>query len=128
MAEVVLDSSAVIALLRGEPGSDLVMNYVDRAVISAVNLQEVAKKYVDAGIAIPQIRELLDTLHLDVRSHTAADALAAAALAGATRVHGRGLGDRSCMALAIKLGIPAVTTDRAWAKLEIPGLRVMLAR
>jgi PIN domain nuclease of toxin-antitoxin system len=32
------------------------------------------------------------------------------------------------MALAIKLGLPAITTDRAWARIEVPGLEVILAR
>lgn len=128
MAGVVFDASAVIALLRAEPGAELIKRHADNAAMSAVNLQEVVKELLAAGIEIPAAREMLAELHIDVRPHTAEDAFDAAQLVKATRQHGRGLGDRSCMALAIRLGVPALTTDRAWAKLEIPGLTVLLAR
>ncbi|TNC07290.1 type II toxin-antitoxin system VapC family toxin [Methylobacterium terricola] len=32
------------------------------------------------------------------------------------------------MAVAMKLGVPVMTTDRAWAGLEIPGLSVEVIR
>ena len=32
-----------------------------------------------------------------------------------TRALGLGLGDRLCLALAARLGVPAVTADRPWA-------------
>jgi len=128
MAEVVLDSSAVLALLRDEPGADIVAESLDRAVMSSVNLQEVVKKLLEAGFDPAQARETIDTLGLQVVAHDAEDAHAAAALWSATRHAGRGLGDRSCMALAIRLDIPVVTADREWGKLDIPGLAVVLAR
>ena len=128
MADIVFDASAVIALLRAEPGADLIVQHADNAAMSAVNLQEVVKELLDTGIEIPVVREILAELHIDVRPHAAEDAFDAAQLVKATRQHGRGLGDRSCMALAIRLGVPALTTDRAWAKLDIPGLSVLLAR
>ena len=43
MARAVLDASAVIALLRDEPGADRVAVYAGDALISTVNLQEVIK-------------------------------------------------------------------------------------
>lgn len=125
---VVLDASAVLALLRAEPGSEIVRLHIEGAVISAVNWQEVIKELLDEDLEPDRISETLSGLDVEVLSHDASDAFAAAKLAAATRKFGRGLGDRSCMALAIKLGVPALTTDRAWAKLEIPGLQVMLAR
>ena len=30
------------------------------------------------------------------------------------------LADRACLALAMRLGLPALTTDRAWAELDLP--------
>ncbi|TKT75388.1 type II toxin-antitoxin system VapC family toxin [Aquamicrobium sp. LC103] len=126
MAKVVLDASAVIALLRDEPGADIIGKQVDDAAISAVNLHEVVKELLANGIDMPIAREIIAELHLDVQPHTAEDAFEAAQLATATREHGSGLGDRSCMALAIKLGVPALTTDQAW--LDIAGLDVRLVR
>ena len=58
------------------------------------------------------IRELLGELRLDVRAHDTDAAYAAAALHEQTKEFGRGLDDRSCMALALSLGVPALTADR----------------
>ena len=125
---VVLDSSAVIALLNSEPGADFVASRLSNASLSAVNLQEIAKKMLEAGLALGVIREAIDSLSIHILMHDAEDALLAASLAPVTKKFGRGLGDRSCMALAIKLGVPALTTDRAWKQIELPGLEVILAR
>jgi ribonuclease VapC len=128
VATAVLDSSAVIALLRAEPGAERVAGFMADAVISAVNLQEIAKHLIEAGFSADAARETLDALGLDVHPHETEDAYLAASLVEVTRRRGSGLGDRSCMALAIRLRAPALTTDRAWAELALPGLEVVLLR
>ena len=128
MASAVLDASAVIALLRGETGAEVIAAHVGDALISAVNLQEVVKALLVRGASLDVARRMLDELHLEVRAHDATAAYAAAALHEATRRLGSGLGDRSCMALAIAERLPAITTDREWRDLDIPGLQVTLAR
>ena len=79
-------------------------------------------------ITLAVAREIIDALHLDVRSHGIEDAYAAAALHTATSANGSGLGERTCMALAIREGLPVITTDRDWGRLAIAGLTVTLAR
>lgn len=128
MTSFVLDASAVIALLRGEPGADTVAQAIGSAVISAVNLQEVWKQLLDGGAAPDMARQIVDTLRLDVRPHDEVAAWNAAALSSATRTAGSGLGDRSCMALAISERVPAMTADKAWEKVQATGLQVHLIR
>jgi ribonuclease VapC len=128
MPSAVFDSSAVIALLRNEPGADLIAEYAGEAIISAVNLQEAIKVLLADGASVRVTRGLIDALKLEVRSHDVAGAYAAAALYAATKTKGSGLGDRTCMALAIAEGLPAITTDQQWSELAIPGLRVIQAR
>ena len=128
MARAVFDASAVIALLRDEPGAEVVAGYAGEALISAVNLQEVIKVLLADGVSKGVAREMLGPLGLDVRSHGLDEAWAAAGLYAVTKSRGSGLGDRSCMALAIAEGLPALTTDRAWNELAIAGLSVVLAR
>jgi PIN domain nuclease of toxin-antitoxin system len=128
MTSVVLDASAVLALVRDEPGADKVATHVGRAAISAVNLQEVIKELLLSGLDEATTRELLDELRLDVRSHDVAAAYASAGLHAQTRQYGRGLGDRSCLALAIQLGVPALTADREWKQVKVKGLRIELIR
>ena len=124
MTSAVLDASAVLALIRDEPGGNKVAEYVGRAAISAVNLQEIVKELLVSGLDEPVIRELLDELRLEVRPHDAAAAYAAAALHEQTKQFGRGLGDRSCLALALSLGVPALTTDTEWRMVKVRDLKV----
>lgn len=124
MTSAVLDASAVLALIRDEPGADKVAAYIGRAAISAVNLQEVVKELLLSGLDEATTRELLGELRLDVRAHDTDAAYAAAALHAQTREFGRGLGDRSCLALAVQLDVPALTADREWKKVRVKNLKV----
>jgi PIN domain nuclease of toxin-antitoxin system len=119
-----MDASAVLALVRDESGADKVASHVGRAAISAVNLQEVIIELLLGGLDAATIREILDELRLDVHPHDVEAAYAAASLHTQTKEFGRGLGDRSCLALAMQLGVPALTADREWKKVKIKGLKV----
>lgn len=128
MSSVVFDTSAVIALLRGEPGADRVAARVGQAAMSTVNLQELVKALILRGLTQPVIEEMVQELRLDLHAHDREAAFAAALLTEPTRRHGSGLGDRTCMALAMKLCVPVLTTDRAWVEVRIPGLSVEVVR
>ena len=127
MARAVFDASAVIALLRDEPGAQVAAAHAGEAMISAVNVQEGVKALLLRGAPVEIVRQMLESLRLDVRAHETEDACRAAALHEATARFGACLGDRTCMALAIREGWPAITPDRDWARLNIPGLTVILA-
>jgi len=128
MTSVVFDASAILALLRDEPGADVVAQYIGDGLISAVNLQEVLKGLLRRRVPLDAALAMLDALHLDVRAHGRDDAIGAAELIIPTQQFGSGLGDRTCMALAIAEGLPALTADQEWAKIEVHGLKVLLAR
>jgi len=128
MASIVFDASAILTLLRDEPGADVVAQYIGDGLISAVNFQEVIKGLLRREVPIDAALAMMDALHLDVRPHGRDDAIAAAKLYPATKEFGSSLGDRTCMALAIAEGLPVLTADREWAKIEIPGLTLSLAR
>lgn len=128
MARAVLDASAIMALLLDEPGADLVAGFAGDALISTINLQEVIKTLLARSNPEEAVRLMLDEIDIEPRAHTVEDAWAAAHLYAYTKTKGCGVGDRSCMALAIAEGLPAITADRVWAELSIPGLDVILAR
>jgi ribonuclease VapC len=128
VAGAVLDTSAIVALLRDEPGAVVVASHLGDALISTVTLQEVIKAMLVRGFLPDAVKGMVDALGLEVRAHEIEDAWAAALLWDATKAKGSGLGDRTCMALAISEAVPAITTDKAWAELAIPGLDVILAR
>ncbi|WP_299656865.1 type II toxin-antitoxin system VapC family toxin [uncultured Jannaschia sp.] len=122
MTSVVLDASAVLAFVKGETGGEAVLPYVGDAAISAVNLQEVVKELLRDGLEVEIVREIVDGLRLAVHDHDAAAAYAAAGLHAQTERYGRGLGDRTCMALGLSLGLPVLTADREWRRVEVEGL------
>ncbi len=127
MASVVFDASALLALLRNEPGADVVAQYIGDGLISAVNFQEVLKGLLRRSVPMDAALAILDALHLDVRAHGRDDAIGAAELITPTQQFGSGLGDRTCMALAIEERLPALTADREWAKIDVQGLKVLFA-
>ena len=123
----VLDASAVLAVLRSEPGEEVVRPLVGRAAWSAVNLCEVASKLAERGMPAPAVEEAVDALSLVVYDFDSEMGLAAADL---RRLGPRGLslGDRACLVLARRLGVPAVTADREWTRLSIDGVAVTVIR
>jgi len=116
---VVLDASALLALVYAEPGSDVVGAMLSNARISAVNLSEVAAKLAEGGMTAPDIRAALDGLGLSVVPFDADLAYAAGLLRPATKAAGLSLGDRACLALAARLGLPALTADAAWQRVDV---------
>lgn len=115
----VLDSSAVLAILFREPAGDVVRARMPDAAISVVNYVEVITKLVDRDMSDARIEEVLASLEMTVEPFDAAQALAAGLLRRPTRAAGLSLGDRACLALALTLGAPVLTADRAWAGLEV---------
>jgi PIN domain nuclease of toxin-antitoxin system len=114
---VVLDASALLALLQNEPGAEVVADLLPAGAMSAINLSEVVAKLMDHGMPQDDAREALDGLPIDIHPFDRDDAFAAGELRRVTRGAGLSLGDRACLALAMRLGVAAVTADRAWASL-----------
>lgn len=124
---MVLDASAILALLFAEPGAEVVAEAIaDGAVLSTVNLSEVAKVLVTVGDDPGAVlRSLCD--QVQVEPFTVEDALLAAALDPSTRRAGLSLGDRACLALARRLDAVALTAEHAWAGLDL-GIEIELLR
>jgi ribonuclease VapC len=127
MADIVLDASAMLAHLRGEPGGDMVADRLDGGAICAVNWTEVIQKLVDDGMSDATIRAALEGVSAGVVSFDIPLAEDAGWLRRATRERGLSLGDRACLALARREGLPVLTADRAWAELDL-GVEVVLIR
>lgn len=127
VADVVLDASALLALLQHEPGHEKVAAVLDRSKVSAVNLAEAGSHLTNLGKPIAQARWALVNLNLHVVPFDDEQAMETARLRPLTRSLGLSLSDRACLALARLLRVPAMTTDRAWAKLNI-GVQVRVIR
>jgi PIN domain nuclease of toxin-antitoxin system len=120
MNEVVLDASAILALLQMERGAEKLTDEVlAHAVVSSVNLAEVQAKLVKKGHNPEEAWE--DALAIDatVAVFTSEQAKIAGSLIAKTEKLGLSLGDRSCLALAIALKAPVYTTEQVWRNLKL---------
>jgi ribonuclease VapC len=127
VSEYVLDASALLALVHREPGAERVRAVLGRAAISAINLAEVVGRLSERGAAAGEIRRGLDRLRLTVLPVDEELGYAAGFLRPSTRRLGLSLGDRICLALALRLGATALTADRVWTRLAT-GARIELLR
>lgn len=114
MSTCVLDASALVALVFAEPGAPRVADLIaEGAGVSAVNISELAAILVRRALPLDEVvGPVVD--QVDLYDFTLADALQAARLQPETRSAGLSLGDRACLALALRLEVRAVTSDRAW--------------
>jgi ribonuclease VapC len=119
MAESVLDASALLAFLQNEPGADKVEAVLTRSCISAVNLAESLSKLVQYGKPLDAVTYQIERLRLPVIPFDASEAKIVASLWPPTRAAGLSLGDRACLALGLRLGVPVLTAERAWANLKL---------
>ncbi len=117
--KVVLDASAILALLIGEPGAEAVREHIPDSVASAVNVAEVAAKLADHGVKDSEIREIIGALGIEVAPCDADLAFASATLRRQSRKAGLSLGDRMCLALARLRDLPALTADKRWLDLDL---------
>ena len=125
--DLVLDSSALLAALHGEPGGAQVEPQINRGVMSSVNWSEVVQRSLAFGVPMEGFREDLEALGLTILPFSADEAETAAALWTRTRQMGLSLGDRACLALALRLGLPTLTADQVWARLDL-GVEVRIVR
>ena len=132
-AAVVLDAYALLAYLLGEAGRDLVEDALAAgASMSAVNYAEVLSRLGATDADLGAVQRVLASLGLSgnlltVLPFRSADAETVARLRAPTRAFGLSLGDRACLAAALRLGAVALTADRAWAALDV-GVEVRIVR
>lgn len=118
MAKAVLDSSALLAVLNNEPGSQAVIAILDEAIISSVNHAEVVSKLIERGVTLDQARVMLRTLNVPIVEFDRPMAERTGELRSATKHLGLSLGDRACISLAERERAPAFTGDRRWTEVR----------
>ncbi|MEO8811962.1 MAG: type II toxin-antitoxin system VapC family toxin [Caulobacteraceae bacterium] len=127
MSRWVVDSSAVLAYLRDEPGGEVVEKALNSSALSAVNAAEVMTKLIQRGEGSAVAAAVVASLAYRIVAVDADLGLAAGRIHAATRAFGLSLGDAVCLALAEREGLPALTADRAWAEIGI-GVEVRVIR
>lgn len=122
MSRIVLDTSALLAILHDEPGAEVFTQQLDlleSATMSTVSIAEAYGKLVGSGIGSEDawqavIAPIPETVNFDTEQ-----AKIAGRLLLQTRSLGLSLGERACLALGIALKAPIYTADRAWKRLRL---------
>lgn len=127
MADVILDTSAVLASFNAEPGAEVVEEVMSSAAILSVTVAEILTKFVEFGIPEGACEAMYRGLGLAVVPFDEALAIRSGLLRGVTKEQGLSLGDRACLALAERENVPVLTADQSWAELDI-GVEVRLIR
>ena len=128
VSKVVVDASAVLALLNREPGSEkLTPELLSDSVLSTVNLAEIQSKLVVRGMPTSAAWSAARGVIGETAEFTSEQARIAGDLIVETRALGLSLADRACLALGIVLKAPVYTADRSWKGLKL-GLRIHVIR
>jgi PIN domain nuclease of toxin-antitoxin system len=108
-----------MALLRAEPGAEMVAACLPWAVISAVNQAEVQASLVAAGMDEQTAWWHIAEVKCESVPFDEEQARIAGGLARVGRPLGLSLGDRSCLALAIQRQATVYSTNPAWKNLDL---------
>ena len=128
MSRVVLDASALMAVLNSEPGAEMLTPQImSMAATSTVNLAEVHAKLLSRGWTSAQAWEDATSPVREVIPFESDHARITGDLSTITRTFGLSLGDRACLALGMALQVPVYTAEQAWKKLKLD-LRIHLIR
>jgi PIN domain nuclease of toxin-antitoxin system len=127
VTSVVLDASALLAVLNAEPGADVVRAALANAIISAVNYSEVLKKTIERGGGIREAAAIIRDLSVAVIPFDEEHAAASAELYPQGKPHGMSSADRACLALGVQRKLTVLTAERKMRLLALP-IKVKLIR
>lgn len=129
--KIVIDTSAVIALINKEEGFEVVEKHLGNAIISSVNFSEVItvvnRELFNTENERAEGLKLIKNTFSHIVEFDVEQAITAASLDSITKKYGLSLGDRACLALAKGQKLPVLTADKVWKELEI-GVKVQLIR
>ena len=127
MSAIVFDSSVVISILKQERGFESAESSLSDALISTVNMSEVATYLVKNSVPSDTIQEVLASFPIQVVPFDESLALQTGCLYSSCKHLGLSLGDRACLALAISRKLPVLTADLVWSKLDL-GIPIQVLR
>lgn len=107
-----LDASAVLAWLQGEPGADQVDAVIEHSSIGAANWAEVLQKAWQHGRDGDEVAALLVALGVEVETVTPEIAIEGARMW--SQCPDLSLADRLCLAAGKVRGATVWTADRSW--------------
>lgn len=115
---VLLDTSALIALLKKEPGFDKIEDIIANSAISSVNFSEFVAVLTRSGIQENEINEIITDIVPEIIPFCVDTSILAGKLAILSKDYGLSLGDRACIATGEFYKMEVYTSDKVWLKLQ----------
>ena len=116
--KVLLDTSAIIALLKQEPGHEMVSEIIANSAISAVNFSEFIAILTRASISEKDIDEIIKDLIPEIIPFCENISKKAGKLSKLTQSYGLSFGDRACLATGDHYHMEIYTADKVWVELK----------
>jgi ribonuclease VapC len=116
---IVVDASALMAVIKGESGWGTAAEQSAGGVMSAANLTEAVTRTWEIGLADSDVMDVLDALDISVRAVDVEIAIVAGSLWPLRRKN-FSLGDRLCIATAQVLNLAVLTGERRWSDHALP--------
>jgi len=120
MSGVVIDTSVVMCALLREPGLDRAELVSRGAYMSSVSVAEMIAKCLEKDVGEDLALLYLASSEVSIVDFDAEHARLAGRLWGNAPKGRLSLGDRACIATAIRLGASVATADRFWAGITLP--------
>lgn len=125
---VILDASALLALIHQEEGADIVKPLIKIAVMSTINVSEVLTALQRTDVFPKEALISISDIIQNIIPFDIEQAQLTAELSPLTKSKGLSLGDRACIALGQKLQLPIYTADRIWGELKLENAEIKLIR
>lgn len=125
----ILDTSAILAAILGEPGGESVTDNLGGSAVSTVIVAEVYTFASRNAHPLEPYTAFFDSQKIEIVPLTSATAIAAGKMVTLTRSAGLSLGDRCCLALAQERQAAVLTADRPWGQFaEVLGIDIQVIR
>lgn len=112
--KIVLDASAILALIQEEPGAEVIRPLLKQSIMSTVNVAEVLTSLQRVDISPEEGIEYMSLLINKIVDFDREQAREVAALYPKVKHKGLSLGDRACLALGKKYNATVYTADKVW--------------
>lgn len=116
--KILLDTSALIALIKKESGYQKIEEVLPYSAISSVNLCELVSILARNNILENEIDEIIEDIVPEIIPFCENIAIKAGKLSKYSAKYGLSLGDKACLATAEYYNMNVYTTDKIWSELK----------
>ena len=116
---IILDSSALLALIKEESAAEVIKPLLKHTIMSAVNVAEAVLILQQFHVQSQESLTLITDIISNIMPFDLEQAIYVAELESHVQNKDLSLGDKICIALGIKLQMPVYTTKHKWSELNI---------